>query len=119
MTPEWIAAIAAMVAAVGGVVSAIAAIAGATRAENSRQAAVQARDLITKTIQANTQANTQTNAPQFHFHGPTTVGNMTAPPQRDLVFPAEAVPAAPIADASPAPGEAQPRAAPVSPSEER
>jgi hypothetical protein len=98
MSAEGVAAIASLIAAVGGVGSAIAAIIAAVNASGSRKVAGEARDLVRQVI-TNQQTNIQTNAQQqnFHFHGPTTVGNVATPPPQELVFPAEAVPATPAA----------------------
>lgn len=112
MTPEAVTAVAAVIAALGAVGSAVAAIISAMRAGDSKQAAIEARDLVRQVIQqTNTQSNTQTNAPQQHVHlyGLTAAGAITTPLQQVLVFPAatEAVPA-PATEALPAAPAEQP-----------
>lgn len=101
MTPEALTALASFMAAIAAIGSAIAALIGAARAKESKDAAVEARELVRQVIQQiNTQSNKQTNAPQtnFYFQGPATVGNLASRPARELVFTPEALPASPFAD---------------------
>ena len=96
-------AVAALITAVGGAISAIiaavAAIKGKQAAIEAKAVAVEVKDLVKQVI-AIQQTNTQQQTNEFHFHGQTTVGNLTAPP-KEITFP-DAVAA--IAETTPEPG---------------